>query len=107
MILLTGIALALFVFPDGWEIPVIAGFAIAEVLETAFTWRFSRRGAPKVGVETLIGAEGRVKTACRPDGTVRVRGEIWQARCEEGADTDQRVRVVARDRLVLIIEAIV
>ena len=104
MILLTGIALAIFVVPDGWQVPVIVGFAALEVVESAITSRISRRAPPKVGVELLDGALGRAITDCRPDGTVRVRGEVWQARCEAGADADQPVRVRGRDRLTLVVE---
>ena len=104
MILLTGIALAAFVVPEAWRIPVVIGFAILEVVETAITWQISRRGAPKVGAETLIGAAGRAVTDCLPTGTVRVRGEHWQARCEAGVDAGQRIRVSGRDRLTLLVQ---
>jgi len=104
VILLTGIALAFFVAPDGWRLPVVAAFALLEVAETVFTWRLSRRGAPKVGAETLIGAAGRAVTDCRPTGTVRVHGEVWQARCEAGAAAGEPVRVVGRERLMLLVQ---
>lgn len=104
MIFVTGVILAIFVVPDGWEIPTVVGFGLLEVIETTVTWRLSRRWAPKMGPETLIGATGRAVTACRPDGTVRVHGEQWQARCEAGADADVPVRVVGRDRLTLLVE---
>lgn len=106
MILLIGIALALFVVPDGWQVPVIIGAAGIEVAETAFAVRLSRRGRPKAGVETLIGAVGSVATECRPTGMVRVRGETWRARCDIGADAGQRVHVRGRDSLTLIVEPI-
>lgn len=104
MILLTGILLAIFVAPDPWKWPVVIGFAVLEVGETIFTWRFSRRWRTKVGPETLIGAVGRAITECRPNGRVRVRGEDWQARCDVGVDADQPVRVVGRERLTLVVE---
>ena len=104
MILLTGLLLAIFVIPDRWDVPVVIGFAILEVTETVVTWRLSRRGAVKVGVETLIGAVGEAVTDCRPYGTVRIRGEVWQARCESGVDAGQRARVVGRDGLTLVVE---
>jgi membrane-bound serine protease (ClpP class) len=106
VILLTGVLLAIFVVPDGWRLPVVIGFAILEVTETVVTWRFSRRGAPKVGAETLIGAAGKAVTDCRPVGTVRIRGEVWQARSESGAAAGQRIRVHGRDRLTLLVEPI-
>ena len=104
MILLAGVLIGLFMVPDRWTAPVIVGAALLEVAETAFGWWWSRRGAPKVGPETLIGATGRVVRPCRPLGEVRVRGEVWSARCEVGADRDDLVRVVGRDRLTLEVE---
>lgn len=106
VILLTGIVLAFLFAPESWRIPVIVAFAILEATETLVTWRLSRRGAPKVGAETLIGASGRTLTDCRPTGTVRVRGEVWQARCETGARPGQAVRVSGRDGLTLLVEPI-
>lgn len=106
MIFLAGVLLAVFVVPDGWEVPTVIAFGILEVAETTFWWRRSRRGVPKVGAETLIGAIGVAVTACRPAGTVRVQGEIWQARSDAGAAAGQRVRVQARDGLTLIVEPI-
>jgi membrane-bound serine protease (ClpP class) len=106
MIFAVGVVLALFVFPDGMEIPVIAGFAVLEIVETTITWRLSRMWAPRFGPETLIGTRGRAVTACRPAGTVRVQNEEWQARCDVGVDADQPVRVVAREGLTLLVEPV-
>ena len=104
MFLLVGIALAIFVVPDDWRLPVLIGFALLEIVETTVTWRLSRRGATKVGPETLIGADGVAITDCRPAGRVRVRGDDWQARCEVGVASGDRVRVVGRERLTLLVE---
>ena len=104
VIFVVGILLAIFVFPDGWEIPVIVGFGMFEVVETALTWRLSQMWAPRVGPETLIGATGRVVRECRPEGTVRVNGEEWRARSETGASAGERIRVVGRERLTLMVE---
>jgi membrane protein implicated in regulation of membrane protease activity len=105
VIAVIGILIGLFVVPDAWTVPVIAGALLLEVVETYVSLRISRRlGPPRVGPERLIGQTGRVVEACRPDGRVRVRGEVWQARCEAGADVDELVRVIGRDRLVLSVE---
>ena len=106
MIFLTGVVLAIFVVPEQWRVPVVIGFAILEVVETTVTWRLSRRWAPKVGPETLVGATGLAVTDCKPEGTVRVRGEDWQARCDAGVAAGERVRVLARDRLTLVVEPV-
>jgi membrane-bound serine protease (ClpP class) len=104
VILLIGIGLAIFVVPDGWGIPVVVVAAALEVLETFGTWRWSRRGRAKIGPETLIGGSGRAITDCRPDGMVRVHGEDWRARCDEGVSAGHRIRVVGRDQLTLLVE---
>lgn len=107
MIFLVGLAVALFVVPDAWTIPVIVGAAVLEVVETYASLKLSRRlGPARVGPERLIGQTGRVVEACEPMGRVRIRGEIWQARCPEGAPLDALVRVRARDQLILTVERV-
>jgi membrane protein implicated in regulation of membrane protease activity len=104
VIFLVGVALAIFVVPFPWNIPILVLFGAIEIAETLGTWAWSRRGEPKVGIETLVGAIGRVVTDCRPRGTVRIKGEMWRARCAAGASMGTRVRVVGREELVLIVE---
>jgi membrane-bound ClpP family serine protease len=104
VIFLIGFLIAIFVVPDEWTVPVIVVAAVLEISETAITWWWSRRAAPKVGPETLIGSTGRVVESCRPQGTVRVNGVIWRALCEAGAEPDDVVRVVNREKLTLVVE---
>lgn len=104
MILVTGILIAIFVVPDAWTLPVIGLAVVVEVSETLFTLWWSRRAPPKVGVETLIGATGRVVEPLRPVGRIRVRGEVWRARGSEELEEDVPVRVTDRDRLTLTVE---
>jgi membrane-bound ClpP family serine protease len=104
VILLAGIAIAVFVVPDAWTVPVIVAAVAVEVTETAFTMWWSRRAPPKVGPETLAGSLGRAIEDCRPVGRVRVRGEIWQARSEIAIPAGTRIRVLGRDQLVLLVE---
>jgi membrane-bound serine protease (ClpP class) len=93
----------LLLLPSPWN---VVGFVVCLVLflgEVAF-WHRRVRGQRKVvGAQTLIGAAGTLVSACRPDGQVRVRGEIWAARCDEGADRGDPVTVVGRDELTLIV----
>jgi membrane protein implicated in regulation of membrane protease activity len=106
VILLAGLVIGFLVVPDGWTVPVVVLAGVLEAAETMWEVRFSRRGRPRVGVETLSGGTGRVEVACRPVGSVRIRGETWTARCDHpnGADEGARVRVVGRDRLTLLVE---
>lgn len=98
------VLLAIFVIPDPWRYPVVGLAVIAEVAETFFWMRLLRRQPVNVGAEALIGTMARVIAPCHPIGEVRVHGEVWQARCDAGADVGQRVRVRARDGLTLLVE---
>jgi membrane-bound serine protease (ClpP class) len=99
------VLLAVFVLPEPWGLLLVAAAAVAEVAETWFLIRLSRRRRIQAGPETLIGARGQTLTDCRPLGQVRVAGEIWSARCPSGAAAGERVRVLARDGLTLTVEA--
>ena len=104
MLLVGAILLALFVLPSPWGLVVVGVAGVVEIAETLFWFWLSRRGKVKMGAETMIGATAVVVAPCRPLGQVRIQGELWQARCEEGADEGQRVRVRARDGLTLDVE---
>ena len=78
--------------------------AVIEIGETFF-WIGSPSGtALRMGAETLIGARAQVVTPCRPEGQVRIQGELWRARCEGGAELGDQVRVVERSGLTLLVE---
>ncbi len=104
VIITIGVLLAIFVVPDPWTVPVIGLAVVVEIAETLFWMRHSRRGSLKAGPETMIGEIGRVVTSCDPIGEVRLHGEMWRARCDHGTAAGQRVRIVARDGLTLLVE---
>ena len=64
--------------------------------------RGGRRDA--VGVEALIDRVGVVTTDLWPEGQVKVDGELWQARCDGGANLGTRVVVTGIERLTLTVE---
>ena len=104
MLFVVAVILAVFVIPQPWGLVLVGVAAVVEIGETFFWIWLSQRRRAKVGVETLIGAVAEVVSACRPDGQVRVQGELWRARCDEGADRGETVRVVDRDGLTLRVE---
>ena len=104
MILVGAILLALFVLPSPWGLVAVLGALVVEVGETAFWIWLSKRRRPQVGAEALIGARAEVVSPCRPIGTVRVAGELWRARCDQGADRGDAVRVSSIDGLTLDVE---
>ena len=103
MFLLLALAL-LVVLPSPWG---FIGFGIALVCfggEVLYWQRRVRGRRSVVGAQTLIGELGTVVSPCRPDGQVRVSGEIWAAHCERGAGRGETVTVVDRRQLTLIVE---
>jgi membrane protein implicated in regulation of membrane protease activity len=96
----------LFLLPSPWN---LVGFLIAlplwfiELLAWNRTVKHRRR---VVGAQTLIGKDATVTEPCRPTGQVRLNGEIWEARCEAGADPGDTVRVVGRGDLTLVVEPV-
>ena len=94
----------LLVLPGPWN---IVGFVVVTLLwfGELFLWsRTVKRKRRVVGAETLIGQIAIVTEACRPVGQVRLDGETWEANCQAGANRDDRVRVIGRDELTLIVE---
>jgi membrane-bound ClpP family serine protease len=92
---------AVFWLPTGWGVAaILAGLAI-EVGEAAFWIRLSRRLRPATGAEALVGAEGVAASDCRPEGTVRVRGELWGAVCARGVFAGEPIVVESVSGLTL------
>ncbi len=97
-------AVLAFAFLDGpWRWAAIAGGAAADVAESLVLLHWSRRRRAVVGVEALVGAAGTVVTGCRPLGQVHVAGELWRARCDDGADAGDEVVVTSVDGLTLTV----
>jgi membrane-bound serine protease (ClpP class) len=101
VILLIAILLAVFLIPSPWNIVVLVLGILGEIGEITWGRRLARRMRSQTGAEALVGREAKVVETCRPDGKVRVHGELWQARCEEGADAGDTVRVTAVRGLTL------
>lgn len=84
MIVPVGIASALFIF-------FVGGMAVK-----------ARRRPVVSGREELIGSSGEVlEDFDGKDGSARVHGETWRARCKQPLAKGQRVRVISMDGLIL------
>ena len=60
----------------------------------------------QTGKEALIGAKGRASTDLNPNGTVRVRGEFWEATAKNGTIRNGiTIKVVGMEGMFLIVEA--
>jgi len=95
------ILLAIFVLPPHWGVVAILAGLTVELVE-AWVWVYlSRRRRAVTGAEGLIGRTARVVEPCRPEGRVRVHGELWNAFCARGAEVGDTVRVVGVEDLTL------
>lgn len=59
---------------------------------------------PVHDLERLIGQVGEARTDIAPEGSVYLDGEMWTARSRHPLPAGSRVRVVARDGLILQVE---
>ncbi len=98
------IALSLFVLPPWLGVIAVSAGVVVELAEVGFWVRFLRRYRVRTGVEALIGTQGEVIEDCEPRGRIRLRGEIWHARCPRGARVGDRVVVRSVDGLTLEVE---
>ncbi len=89
--------------PLSWA---LVGLAAAIELGEVFFWMWwgGKRRRAHVGAEALIGQEAVVVEPCRPAGQVRIAGELWRARCDEGAAAGELVRVRGIEGLTLVVE---
>ncbi|HEX6680300.1 MAG TPA: NfeD family protein, partial [Gaiellaceae bacterium] len=95
--------LAILFVPWPWSLFVIMGGLAIETGEIVWGLRLARRWKPKTGAEAMIGREAEVVSPCRPLGEVRVHGELWKARCEEGAEVGDRVCIERIEGLTLLV----
>ena len=90
-----------------WSGVLLAVAAVLEAVEIVLLRRWARRLERRhhhVDPEDeLVGTIAEVVRTCRPDGQVRVRGELWEAVCPGGADEGESVRVEAVDGLSLVV----
>jgi membrane-bound serine protease (ClpP class) len=103
MLLALSIA-GLFVLPSPWNVIGVCVAALVEVGEIYVWRRFLRRYRIRVGAETLVGERAEAITPCDPEGQVRLRGEIWRARCSTPVPRGATVRVARLDGLTLEVE---
>jgi membrane-bound serine protease (ClpP class) len=104
MLLILAFILALVFLPWPWNLAVILIAAACEASVVVVGIRYTRRRRARVGVETLIGKKASVITPLRPDGQVKVNGEIWQAHSERRAPVGETVLIRAVNGLTLEVE---
>ena len=105
--ILTLIIVLLLQVGSPWAFVLLLLAALAEAAEILFLRRWARhlkyRYKPVDPDEALVGLVAEVVTPCRPNGQVRVRGEIWEANCASGAGEGASVRVERVESLTLFV----
>lgn len=113
MLTIIALVVALLFVPSPWNVVLVAGAALVDVVETGvFVWWSRRRrslGVPGVGAEAIVGRTGVTLQRLDPGGgrawgQVRVDGEIWGATATEPIEPGIPVIVRAIDGLVLEVE---
>ena len=80
-----------------------AAFAIVSFI---FVTHIIRRQTV-VGLPTMVGSKGKVRSPLSPEGQVMIKGELWGAKSIDGAiDTGEMVTVVGQDSLQLIVRRV-
>ena len=103
MLLVVAVLLMLFVLPPGLGVALVVVALVAEIGELVLWRRFLDRIRVTTGAEGLVGEVGEAITACDPEGSVRVRGEIWKARADPPAARGERIVVDAVEGLTLAV----
>jgi membrane-bound serine protease (ClpP class) len=64
----------------------------------------AQRVRPSLDPSNVLGEVGDVRTALDPTGSIYVAGELWTARAQRTIRLGEKVRVVDREGLLLIVE---
>jgi membrane-bound serine protease (ClpP class) len=104
VLFLIGILLAVFVLPSPWGLVAVVVGGLLDIAETGLFFWWSKRRRAAVGLDTLVGARGVATSDLWPEGQVRLKGELWRARCAGGCDSGTTVVVHEVDGLTLVVQ---
>lgn len=81
---------------------IVVALIVAVIFYVGVKAQFRR---VKTGKEALIGSVGVATTDLKPNGTVRVMGEFWEATAKDGEIANgQAVEVVGMDGMFLVVK---
>ena len=81
---------------------IIVALIVAVIFYVGVKAQFRR---VKTGKEALIGSMGVATTDLKPNGTVRVMGEFWEATAKDGEiASGQAIEVVGMDGMFLVVK---
>ena len=86
---------------------VLVIIMLAWAAYAVFTYRMGSRALkrkPVVGLPNMVGARGKTVSALAPEGTVMIKGELWESKAEgRRINTGVKVTVVGQEGLKLIV----
>jgi len=89
------------------HIGVLIALMAALAAYAIITYRMGTRALkrkPVVGLPGMVGARGKTVSDLAPEGTVRIKGELWESRAEgRKINAGVKVIVVGQDGLKLIV----
>jgi membrane protein implicated in regulation of membrane protease activity len=106
VLFLIALLLAIFLLPSPWGFVVVVTALVIDLVEVGVGIWYSKRRRSKVGTEALVGATGTALDDLRPNGQVKVGGEIWRASCGVGCVAGAAIVVRAVDGLTLEVEPV-
>ena len=92
MAFIIGTLLAITFLDGVWRVLAIAAVAMIELFEI-FIWLRWRKVKSTTGAEGLVGMNGQALSDCRPEGQIKIKGQIWKAHCKEGVAEGEDVVV--------------
>ena len=102
MTLVLAILASVFFLDGAWRFVVIGVAAAIEIFELSIWLRWRGRRA-QMGAEAMVGVVGVAVTDCKPEGQIKLKGQLWNARCELGVEEGDEVVVDRVDGLRLIV----
>lgn len=107
MLAIVGIVM-LLLLPPPWNLLGVPVALLGAVGPVMFWHRQVRDIGVQAGAERLVGETATVVAPCAPSGQVRFKGdgEIWTARCREGARRGDAVRVADVKEITLVVEPV-
>jgi membrane protein implicated in regulation of membrane protease activity len=100
--LLVALLLAFFVLSSPWNVLVVLGGALLEIVEITWGLKLARR-RKRTGVELLSGRRGQVVKPLDPVGQVMLDGERWTARSATPVPAGATVVVERVDGITLVV----
>ncbi len=92
-----------------WDITgpaaLLAGLTVAFLVVSVVAVVRSQKRRPVAGTEDILGLVGTVRTRLNPEGSVQVRGELWQALSKgRGLEPGAKVVVTGIEGLRLTVQ---